>query len=44
MEFCSNRTLKDEMYTPHHALDEERAWSLIRDILEGNAHFDNLEP
>ena len=34
MEFCSNRTLKDEIYS-EEGLSTDRAWTLLREILEG---------
>ena len=34
MEFCSNRTLKDEIYGDT-GLTTDRAWALFREILEG---------
>ena len=34
MEFCSNRTLKDEIYGDN-GLTTDRAWELFREILEG---------
>ena len=35
MEFCSNRTLKDEIYNNAERLSSDRAWTLFREILEG---------
>ena len=35
MEFCSNRTLKDEIYNNPEGLSCDRAWTLFREILEG---------
>ena len=34
MEFCSNRTLKDEIYSDE-GIPTDRAWILFREILEG---------
>ena len=42
MEYCANRTLKDEIYRSSD-LTEIRAWSLIRDILEGLNYIHGLK-
>ena len=44
MEYCSNRTLKDEIYlTGEGGLSVDRAWSLIRDTLEGLKYIHGLK-
>ena len=43
MEYCSNRTLKDEIYlTGEGSLSVDRAWSLVRDTLEGLKYIHGL--